>query len=308
MTATLPISNATLKRLEAQAAREGCSADTLLNQLLEPSEHYRHLSSPDSHGVGQRDNVAPTDVFNPDEHALPQTEARLRAVLAAMPDLIFLNHVDGTYLDYYARSQELFAVPPSSFLGRRIADVLPPELVQFYMSRVERVIRTQSLEKFEYALPINGATYQFEARMVAVNDEQVLTIVRDITEQRRTQELLNLLYAALEAAANSIVITDRNAHIQWVNPAFTKLTGYSLEEAIGKNPNELVKSGAHDPSFYDAMWKTILAGQVWFGKLVNRRKDGTLYSEEQTITPVYGADGQISHFIAVKQDITVVRS
>ncbi|HWH80384.1 MAG TPA: PAS domain S-box protein, partial [Candidatus Binatus sp.] len=114
---------------------------------------------------------------------------------------------------------------------------------------------------------------------------------------------LHVQSAALEAAANAIVITDREGRITWVNPAFSKLTGYSAQEAIGQNPR-LLKSTVHDHHFYEALWKTILAGEVWSGEMVNRRKDGTLYSEEQSITPVKNAEGKISHFIAIKQDIS----
>jgi PAS domain S-box-containing protein len=92
--------------------------------------------------------------------------------------------------------------------------------------------------------------------------------------------------------------------LQWVNPAFTALTGYTPEEAIGKNPRQLVKSGKHDRMFYKTMWEPILAGQVWRGETINRRKDGSLYVEDQTITPVRNESGKITNFIAIKQDIT----
>ena len=108
----------------------------------------------------------------------------------------------------------------------------------------------------------------------------------------------------MNAAANAIVITDRAGLIQWVNPAFSSLTGYTASEAVGKNPRDLLKSGHHDRALYQTLWDTILSGQVWRGSMINRRKDGSLYTEDQTITPVRDAQGAISHFIAVKQDIT----
>jgi len=108
---------------------------------------------------------------------------------------------------------------------------------------------------------------------------------------------------ALEAAANGIVITDREGHILWVNPAFTRLTGYDVSEVVGKNPRVL-KSGRHDKAFYRDLWDTVLSGQVWRGEMVNKRKDGRLYTEEMTITPVRNAAGEIAQFIAIKQDIT----
>jgi PAS domain S-box-containing protein len=109
--------------------------------------------------------------------------------------------------------------------------------------------------------------------------------------------------AALEAAANGIDITDRDGTILWVNPAYTSLTGYTAEEAIGQNPR-ILKSGKHDQAFYRDLWETILSGRVWAKEIINRRKDGSLYIEAQTITPIRDELGQISYFIAIKQDIT----
>jgi PAS domain S-box-containing protein len=108
----------------------------------------------------------------------------------------------------------------------------------------------------------------------------------------------------MTAAANAIVITDRNGSIVWANPAFSTLTGYTLAETVGKNLRDLVKSGQQERAFYEEMWATILAGRIWHGQLVNRRKDGSLYPEDLTITPVRDANGKITHFIAIKLDLT----
>jgi PAS domain S-box-containing protein len=125
----------------------------------------------------------------------------------------------------------------------------------------------------------------------------------DITERIHTEELLKLKSAALAAAVNAIVITDREGTIQWANHAFTKLTGYLVDEVVGKNPR-LLKSHKQDPAFYTQMWETILAGRVWRGELINQRKNYTYYFEEMSITPLLDNNGNISHFIAIKQDIT----
>jgi PAS domain S-box-containing protein len=111
------------------------------------------------------------------------------------------------------------------------------------------------------------------------------------------------LAAAAEQAAEAIVITDACGNIQYVNPAFTRMTGYSPEEAIGRNPR-LLKSGNQDPAFYKDLWKTILGGKVWQGELTNRRKDCTTYTEDMTIAPVRDSQGTITNFIAIKQDAT----
>jgi diguanylate cyclase (GGDEF)-like protein/PAS domain S-box-containing protein len=117
------------------------------------------------------------------------------------------------------------------------------------------------------------------------------------------ESLLELKAAALEAAANPIMISRRDGTIMWVNEAFERLTGYTRDEALGRNAG-LLKSGHHAAAFYKSMWETVLSGQKWRGELINRRKDGSLYQEEMTITPVKNADGDISHFIAIKLDIT----
>lgn len=131
-----------------------------------------------------------------------------------------------------------------------------------------------------------------------------LVSVEDITDSKRSEEQLRLLSAGLHAAANAILITDCDGVIEWVNPAFTTMTGYTQEEAIGATPRQLLYSGEHDADFYRELWTTVLRGDVWRGRMVNRRKDGTLYHEEQTITPVRDPGGQVRHFIAVKEDVT----
>ena len=130
-----------------------------------------------------------------------------------------------------------------------------------------------------------------------------ITAVRIRLAHAQAEEQLRLHSTILESTANAIVIAGRDGIIQWVNPAFTQLTGYSFAEIIGQNPR-VFKSGLQDSNFYLDFWETILAGRVWHGELVNKRKDGSLYTEEMTITPVADACGGIAHFIAVKQDVT----
>lgn len=112
---------------------------------------------------------------------------------------------------------------------------------------------------------------------------------------------------AMRSVANGIVITDPDGDITWVNPAFSRLTGYSPAEAIGQNPR-MLKSGGHDDEYYSEMWQTISAGKVWHGEVINRRKDGSLYTEEMTITPVTDDTGAIAHYVAIKQDVTARRA
>ncbi len=130
-----------------------------------------------------------------------------------------------------------------------------------------------------------------------------VVVMHDLTERLEAEAKLELQSAALRAAVNAIVITDTAGRIVFVNPAFTRLTGYSTEEVVGKTP-ALLKSGVHDRDFYERMWRTIRGGDFWHGEITNRRKDGTLFEEEMTITPVLGVEGGITHYVAIKQEIT----
>ena len=132
--------------------------------------------------------------------------------------------------------------------------------------------------------------------------------LQDITERKQAEELMRQQSGALQAAANAIVITDHIGTIQWVNPAFSKISGYTEAEALGKNPRELLKSGTQDAHFYRNLWTTITSGLVWQGEIVNRHKDGNLYHEEMTITPIHDNQGVITHYVAIKQDITERKS
>lgn len=126
---------------------------------------------------------------------------------------------------------------------------------------------------------------------------------KEIAERKEIERNLRIRTTAMETAANGIVITDRLGNIQWINPAFVQISGYAADELMGQNM-KLFRSGRHETAFYEQMWDTILSGQVWQGEIVNRQKDGRLYIEAQTITPVRGEQGEITQFIAIKQDIT----
>lgn len=176
---------------------------------------------------------------------------------------------------------------------------------------LNRSLRLQAAElkkNVEAAIQANAATLNLMEDAVGVQSQLETAIQElriEIAVRERTEKSLRLNTIALTAAANAIVITDRDGAVVWANPSFTTITGYTLAEAVGKNLRVLVKSGQHERVFYQQMWETILAGGVWRGELVNRRKDGSLYPEEMTITPVRDSAGGITHFIAIKQDLTV---
>ncbi len=128
-------------------------------------------------------------------------------------------------------------------------------------------------------------------------------IATDITERRRVDADRERLTTAIEQAGEAVVITDKKGIIQYINPAFERITGYAREEVLGQNPR-ILKSGQQDQVFYQTLWGIILRGDTWRGKMVNKKKNGTLYTEEAVISPVTDTQGRIAHFVAVKKDVT----
>jgi len=131
----------------------------------------------------------------------------------------------------------------------------------------------------------------------------VIGLITDITELKKSHEQLVMLSAVVEQIHEIIVITDKQAVIQYVNPAFTKATGYSRAQAVGHTP-ALLRSGKQDENFYKTLWSTISQGEIWRGRFVNKKQNGELYNEEAAISPLYSASGEIINYLAVKRDIT----
>ncbi len=243
------------------------------------------------------------------EKALQASETHFRKLMESAPDAILLIQKDGTIVLANKRAEEMFGFAHGELIGQPIHLLIPPglrerhaRLCQEYFSAprtrpmgagLELLAQRKDLSTFPVEISLSP--------MEAGHEMKVIAIVRDVSERKHTEEQLRLQSTALQAAANAIVITDSRGNITWVNPAFTRLTGYSAAEALGQNPRVL-KSGQHEPAFYKDLWRTILAGKVWRGQIVNRRKDGSLYTEEMTITPVRDDRQEITHFIAIKED------
>ena len=165
-------------------------------------------------------------------------------------------------------------------------------------------------EQFDTALRFrhaNGSIFWCRVTGKALNPNEPsdgsIWMFEDITERKQAESELRRLSTAIEQSPEPVVITDTGAIIQYVNPAFEKSTGFSREEVIGK-PSSILKSGKQDAEFYKQMWASLAEGKTWEGRLINRKKDGTLYTEELSIAPVRGPDGQITNYVAVKRDIT----
>ncbi len=159
-----------------------------------------------------------------------------------------------------------------------------------------------------YRSTISNVTVHVSARTAPLYDghgkiQGGMALVEDISRRKQAQEERYRLMSAIDQASETIVITDIGGRIEYVNPAFEKMTGYSAAEAQGKNPR-ILKSGLHDTTFYKDMWQTLRAGRVWKGHLINKRKDGTLFEEDASISPVRNQEGEIINYVAVKRDVT----
>ena len=218
--------------------------------------------------------------------------------------MIFDEHgraVDFVYLEVNPAFEKLTGLKNAA--GKRVTELIPgiskahPELIETY----GRVALNRKPEQFEIEfMPLNS---WFSVSVYSPEKEYFAIVFENITERKQATAQNVRLAAAVEQAAEGIVITDPKADIEYVNPAFTRMTGYGFAEAIGENPR-ILKSGRHDEKFYKEMRAAIYSGKIWHGELVNRRKDGSLYNEEMTIAPVRDPQGNISSFIAIKQDIT----
>lgn len=242
---------------------------------------------------------------------LMDQRAFLRQVIDISPNHIFVKDEKGRFTLVNQAVAEVYGVPKEQLLGKLDGDVSPNHEEASAFQRDDREVLDSSREKFikeEKLTDSKGRVHWLQTvkRPIAGPDGksvQLLGVAMDITERKLALEQLRLQAAALESAANAIVIADHQGAILWVNEAFSKLTGYSQDEVIGQNPR-ILKSDQHPLSFYQDMWGKLLAGKIWRGGITNRRKDGQLYSEEMTITPVRDAQGEITHFIAIKQDVT----
>lgn len=245
---------------------------------------------------------------------LQASELRFRTLSAAAPIGIFQTDARGAALYFNPHWLTITGQTLEQSLGAGWQRAIhPADAEEMLKSRrtAERNGWGFSYE-FRFRRP-SGEIRWVHLRSVAVRSQTggvtgFVGVAEDITDRRQAEELRRLQEAALRSAANIIVITNRAGNIVWTNPAFSRITGFTAEEVLGKNPRLLKNATAaatHYPAgYYETMWKKISNGEVWHGEFLNLRKDGSELAEEATITPVPNEKGQITHFVAVKQDIT----
>ena len=235
--------------------------------------------------------------------------ARLAAIVECSQDPVIGENMDGTVTSWNAAAERTFGYAANEMVGHSITELAPLVLRGEAGEMLSKIRRGESVQHFETVrLRKDGSPLEVSMTTSPIKDSTgrivgASKVVRDITERNKADFKVRLQGAALEASANAIVITDRRGIIEWVNQSFTTLTGYGAAEVLGKTPN-ILKSGKQHEGFYKNLWNTIGGGNVWSGELINSRKDGSLYTEEMTITPMKNNRGEIGHFIAVKQDVT----
>ena len=247
------------------------------------------------------------------ERALRESEEHYRITFAAIREGMWEWDVASDRIRADRRWFEMLGYQPDAFamsFAQWKSTLLHPDDLQSTLQLLEQAVRDKRPFVLEFRMRrADGSWHWIENRgeFVAWNGDSPLRAVgthSDVHARHEAEDEKALLRAAVEAAASGIVITDTDAVIKWANPAFAELTGYSVDEAIGRKPKELVRSGLQDKGFYENLWATITAGQVWRGELVNKRKDDSLYHESLTIAPVPDRRGVIRHYVAIKEDIS----
>lgn len=223
-------------------------------------------------------------------------------VLQSMKDGVFVLDLEQRILDLNQAALDIAGAEITKVLGRRIAHfvMLPGEMASLADgARVfEGVARRDA----------SGTVRHYEVSASALRTKLAgvvgsVLIFRDVTERHLAEKQYRQLFTAIEQAAEEVMITDLDGNIVYTNPAFTRITGYTREEILGKNPR-ILRSGVHDDAFYAQMWNTLIGGEVWRGIITNRKKDGTLVQEEATIAPIYGDTEGTSGYVSVKRDVT----
>lgn len=242
------------------------------------------------------------------------SERTLANLMSNLPGTAYRCQIDKNFtMDFLSDGVfELTGYKPSELINNELcsyADIIYPEDLEYVQSSVQNGVDSNSSFTMEYRIVTKDSEIKWvwERGSVVydiVNNKNVLEgIIHDITDHKKSQLEVKRLTTAVNSAANGMMLTNLDAEIMWVNPSFTKLTGYNLEEVRGKKTNVL-RSGIHSDEFYNDLWCTIKSGKVWRNEVINKRKDGSLYFEEMTITPVKDDHGNITNYIAVITDIT----
>ena len=241
------------------------------------------------------------------EQALRESEERFRKLIEEAPIAITVSRL-GTPLYVNPKYLEMFGCASFDEIGASLVNHFALQeqsrVAEYARLRMEGLPAPAEFESI--GMRKDGSLFLLQMNVTTVQMTDGLATVaflQDVTERKRGEEQLRKLSRAVEQSPASIVITDTSGAIEYVNPKFTQITGYTPNEAIGKNPR-ILKSGRTPPEEYKKLWKTIKAGSEWRGEFYNRKKNGDTYWEMDSISPVANEEGIITHFVAVKEDIT----
>ena len=244
------------------------------------------------------------------DRTLRESDDLYRSLVSALPDAVTVTNVEGRIDFVSTRALEIFGESSKDeVLGRNLFDWVVPGEHEKARADLRDLLASKHLRGSEFALIKKDGTRfsgEVNAALLSAADgspKGIIFITRDITERKRAEEMHLRLATAVEQAAEDIMITDAGGKILYVNPAFETITGYSRGKVIGSNPRFL-KSGKHDAAFYKNMWSTLGRGEVWSGRIINKRKDGALFEEEAAISPIRDATGKIINYVGVRRDVT----
>ena len=238
------------------------------------------------------------------------------AIVQTSPDVILVINKTGEIIFTNNQSEELLGYKSEELIGKNIK-LLVPNLFAYHQELGNNSRQDTPYGKTAHKYPILKAFQKSRTEILvsvwlktfpAVSGYETLyqVSIRDAKTRQEIEQRSLTQNIAMSAAANGIVITDTKGIIQWINPAVTKMTGYTESELLGAHAF-IFKSGEYDESFYQKIWASILEGKTWRGEVIAKRKDGTLYHEEQSIAPVDNEQGEVVRLISIKQDITIRR-
>ncbi|MES0371262.1 MAG: PAS domain S-box protein [Mariprofundaceae bacterium] len=246
------------------------------------------------------------------KRALNILEGGFADILHSIPDAVVSINEDQKIIFFNSGAEGVFGYRSEEILGKPIDLLVPKHLHLSHRRQVRDFVEAAEPPRYKHArggifgVRKGGELFPAEASIstVEVNGQPVVTaVVRDVSKQKEDEATLRTHSVAMDRAGEAILITDRDGVIEYVNQAFTNITGYSAEEVIGKNPS-LLKSSAQDPAFYKELWETITAGDIWSGTLIDRRKDGSFYPSKLSISPILNEEGYITHYVSVQMDMT----
>jgi PAS domain S-box-containing protein len=245
-----------------------------------------------------------------DRKRAEEAHQRLASIVESSNDAIIGMNLDGTVVTWNPGAVQIYGYSADEILGVSVSILIPPEHPDRVEEILDRIRRGERIDPYETVrIRKNGTRIDVSVTTSPIRDTEgkivgASSITRDISRRRAAERERRKLSSVIEQTDDVVVITDRNGVIEYVNPAFERKTGYTREEAVGETPR-IVKSGKHGSEFYSELWETILRGEVFRGELVNKKKDGTLYHEEKTITPIKNQKGEITHYVSTGKDITM---